>query len=109
MGTRHTVDIELGRLYDRLDEFKMSGPKVFLLLRNLLRQITAKAKRTAVETPVPSHGDYKYNQFLFDGKNFLLIDVEYFVQAEPSFDLGKILWSPRTLGPKRLVGHRTGQ
>ncbi|HXO59497.1 MAG TPA: hypothetical protein VN834_06810, partial [Candidatus Acidoferrum sp.] len=35
------------------------------------------------------HGDYKYNQFLFDGNRFGMIDVEYFVQAEPSFDLGK--------------------
>jgi len=89
VGTPHTIDVEIERLRDRLDEFKMSGPKVFTLLRGLLEQIVAKAHRVPVETAVPSHGDYKYNQFLFDGKNFGLIDVEYFVQAEPSFDLGK--------------------
>ena len=60
----------------RLEEFKISGPKVYMLLRDLLRQIAAKAERVQPEAPVPSHGDYKYNQFLFDGKNFGLIDVD---------------------------------
>ena len=89
VGKPHTIDVEIDRLYGRLDEFKMSGPRVYLMLRDLLKQISAKAERVAPEAPVPSHGDYKYNQFLYDGKNFGLIDVEYFVQAEPSFDLGK--------------------
>lgn len=89
VGAVHTIDVEIGRLYDRLDEFKMSGPKVFMILRDLLKQITSKAERVPPEAPVPSHGDYKYNQFLYDGEHFGLIDVEYFVRAEPSFDLGK--------------------
>jgi Ser/Thr protein kinase RdoA (MazF antagonist) len=89
VGAPHTIDVELGRLQQRLDEFKASGPKVYMLLRDLLKQISAKAERVQPEAAVPSHGDYKYNQFLYDGKNFGLIDVEFFVQAEPSFDLGK--------------------
>jgi len=89
IGTPHTVDVEINRLVNRLEEFKMSGPRVYLMLRDLLKQISAKAERVPLEAPVPSHGDYKYNQFLYDGTNFGLIDVEYFVQAEPSFDLGK--------------------
>jgi aminoglycoside phosphotransferase (APT) family kinase protein len=89
IGTPHTIDVEIERLVGRLEEFKMSGPKVYMLLRGLLEQISAKAQRVPSEGPVPSHGDFKYNQFLHDGKNFGLIDVEYFVQAEPSFDLGK--------------------
>jgi hypothetical protein len=89
VGAPHTIDVEIERLRNRLGEFKMSSPKVFTLLRGLLEQIAAKAQRVPAEAAVPSHGDYKYNQFLFDGKNFGLIDVEYFVRAEPSFDLGK--------------------
>jgi hypothetical protein len=89
VGMPHTVDVEINRLYDRLEQFKMSSPKVYLGLRDLLKQITARADRLPAETPVPSHGDYKYNQFLYDGSQFGLIDVEFFVQAEPSFDLGK--------------------
>jgi hypothetical protein len=89
LGTPHTVNVEIDRLANRLEEFKMSGPKVYLALRDLLRQISARAERVPPEAPVPSHGDYKYNQFLYDGQRFGLIDVEYFVQAEPSFDLGK--------------------
>jgi len=88
-GTPHTVDVEIDRLLNRLEEFKMSSPTVYLGLRDLLKQIRAKADRVPPEAPVPSHGDYKYNQFLYDGTHFGLIDVEYFVQAEPSFDLGK--------------------
>lgn len=89
VGQPHTVEVEIDRLEERLDQFKMSGPRMFMNLRGLLKQIRAKADRLPVEQPVPSHGDYKYNQFLYDGNKFSLIDVEYFVQAEPSFDLGK--------------------
>jgi Phosphotransferase enzyme family len=89
VGQPHTVDVEIDRLVERLEQFKMSGPQLFMNLRGLLTQIRAKADRVPAERPVPSHGDYKYNQFLYDGTNFGLIDVEYFVQAEPSFDLGK--------------------
>jgi aminoglycoside phosphotransferase (APT) family kinase protein len=88
-GEAHSISVEIDRLRGRLEEFKMSSPKVYLMLRDLLKHITAKAKRTQAEPAVPSHGDYKYNQFLYDGEKFGLIDVEYFVQAEPSFDLGK--------------------
>ena len=89
VGEPHSIDVEIDRLQRRLEEFKMSSPKVYLMLRDLLKQITAKAARVPAEPVVPSHGDYKYNQFLYDGEKFGLIDVEYFVQAEPSFDLGK--------------------
>jgi aminoglycoside phosphotransferase (APT) family kinase protein len=89
VGSPHTVDVEIGRLTGRIDEFKMSSPRVYFALRDLITQIKAKADKIPAEAPVPSHGDYKYNQFLFDGERYGLIDVEYFVQAEPSFDLGK--------------------
>jgi Ser/Thr protein kinase RdoA (MazF antagonist) len=89
VGTPHTIEVEIDRLQNRLNEFKMSGPKIFTLLRGLLEQIVARAHRVPAENAVPSHGDFKYNQFLFDGKSFGLIDVEYFVKGEPSFDLGK--------------------
>jgi len=89
IGRPHTVDVEISRLRTRLDEFKLASPAVFVMIRDLLKQISARAQRIPPEAPVPSHGDYKYNQFLYDGVRFGLIDVEYFVQAEPSFDLGK--------------------
>lgn len=88
-GSPHSVDVEIDRLRNRLEEFKMSSPSLYMSLRDLLKQITAREQKVRPEAPVPSHGDYKYNQFLYDGKDFGLIDVEYFVQAEPSFDLGK--------------------
>jgi aminoglycoside phosphotransferase (APT) family kinase protein len=89
VGAPHSVSVEIDRLSNRLGEFKMSGPRVYFLLRDLLNHIRTQAEKIPAEDPVPSHGDFKYNQFLYDGTNFGLIDVEYFVQAEPSFDLGK--------------------
>jgi aminoglycoside phosphotransferase (APT) family kinase protein len=89
VGQPHDIQVEVDRVEKRLEEFKLSAPRVYMLLRGLLKQITAKADRLTPESPVPSHGDYKYNQFLYDGTQFGMIDVEYFVQAEPSFDLGK--------------------
>jgi Phosphotransferase enzyme family len=89
VGEPHTADVEIDRIYKRLEEFKLSAPRVYMLLRDLLKQISAKEQRLPREAPVPSHGDYKYNQFLWDGQSYGMIDVEYFVQAEPSFDLGK--------------------
>jgi aminoglycoside phosphotransferase (APT) family kinase protein len=88
-GAPHSASVEIDRIWKRLEEFKMSGPRVYFMLRDLLKQIRTQAEKIPVEDPVPSHGDFKYNQFLYDGTNFALIDVEYFVQAEPSFDLGK--------------------
>jgi aminoglycoside phosphotransferase (APT) family kinase protein len=88
-GPSHSAEYEINRLYERLEQYKMSSPQLYLMVRDLLKQITAKAQRVPAERAVPSHGDYKYNQFLYDGEKFGLLDVEYFVQAEPSFDLGK--------------------
>ena len=89
VGEPHTAEVEIDRIYKRLEEFKLSAPRVYMLLRDLMKQISAKEQRLPAEAPVPSHGDYKYNQFLWDGRSYGMIDVEYFVQAEPSFDLGK--------------------
>jgi len=89
VGEPHSVEVEIDRILNRLEEFKLSAPRVFMMLRDLLNQIAAKAQRLPPEPAVPSHGDYKYNQFLWDGTRYGMIDVEYFVQAEPSFDLGK--------------------
>ena len=89
VGEPHTVEVEIDRIQNRLEEFKLSAPRVYMLLRDLMRQISVKAEKLQPELPVPSHGDYKYNQFLWDGNRYGMIDVEYFVQAEPSFDLGK--------------------
>ena len=88
-GEPHAAEVEIDRIDKRLEEFKLSAPRVFMMLRDLLKQISARERRLRREAPVPSHGDYKYNQFLWDGRRYGMIDVEYFVQAEPSFDLGK--------------------
>jgi phosphotransferase family enzyme len=89
VGHDHSVQTEIGRLHHRLEQFKMSSPDLYMMVRSLIKQIEAKDQRTRKESRVASHGDYKYNQFLYDGQRFGMIDVEFFVQAEPAFDLGK--------------------
>jgi aminoglycoside phosphotransferase (APT) family kinase protein len=89
LGQPHHVRLEIDRIQKRLDEIKLSAPSAYLLLRGLLVQIAARVEKLRPESKVPSHGDYKYNQFLHSANRFGLIDVEYFAQAEPSFDLGK--------------------
>jgi len=89
IGEPHDVHVEIDRIRNHMEEFKLSAPRVYLMLRGLLNQIAARAEKVPPEPPVPSHGDYKYNQFLYDGTQYAMIDVEYFVQAEASFDLGK--------------------
>jgi aminoglycoside phosphotransferase (APT) family kinase protein len=38
---------------------------------------------------MPTHGDLKYDQFMFHNDKFTLLDFDYFAQAETSYDLGK--------------------
>ncbi|TMD42768.1 MAG: hypothetical protein E6I88_03610 [Chloroflexi bacterium] len=99
-GPTHSVDIELDKVRERMEQYRMSAPGLYLMVRDVLRQIEAKAARLPSEEPVPSHGDYKYNQFLFDGERFGLLDLEFFAQAEPSFDLGKYCGHLSPAAPK---------
>ena len=38
---------------------------------------------------LPTHGDLKYDQFMFHNDKFTLLDFDYYANAETSYDLGK--------------------
>ncbi len=60
-------------------------------LGTLLEEIEARSRRHSNPeelAPVPSHGDYKWDQFLYHRGQFALIDFESFGQAEPAYDPG---------------------
>ncbi|HYU18056.1 MAG TPA: phosphotransferase [Chloroflexota bacterium] len=66
----------------------LTAPGLHQALRRQLGQIEARAARGHVTPWVPSHGDFRWDQFLEWRGRFSIIDFELFCQAEPSFDLG---------------------
>ena len=46
-------------------------------------------RKTRAEDWLPTHGDLKYDQFMFHNDQFTLLDFDYFALAETSYDLGK--------------------
>ncbi len=88
LGVPHPLTLEIERLKRSYEEFKLSAPRCYLLLRDLITHIEARAQRISIESAVPSHGDFKYDQLIHQDGRFGLLDFEHFCQAEPSFDLG---------------------
>ncbi len=87
-GQPRTLRHEIQRLEHGLRELELTAPKLYETMRLLLSQLELRAKDAADAALVPSHGDYKWNQFLHCRGRFSLIDFELFCQAERWFDLG---------------------
>jgi hypothetical protein len=113
LATVHGADIPFGptrglddlrrRLADSRDELALAAPTLVPTYRDLLDQIGQRAERSEPAPPVPSHGDFKYDQFLRYRQQFVLIDFELFCQAEPALDLGTFC---AYLPPSRPFGWR---
>jgi Ser/Thr protein kinase RdoA (MazF antagonist) len=54
-------------------------------------RIAALAEQSVPLHRCLSHGDFKYEQLLFDGARSALVDFDAVCQAEPALDLGKFL------------------
>jgi hypothetical protein len=89
IGREHRLEDEIERIKRSYREFQLTAPRCYLLLRDLIHHIEVRAGKVPAEERVPSHGDFKYNQFVHQDGRFGVVDFEYFCQAEPSFDLGK--------------------
>jgi aminoglycoside phosphotransferase (APT) family kinase protein len=87
-GPEKTLEALLGRLHGGLDDLAYTAPPLHETMRRLIGQIEARAARTPPVALVPSHGDFKWDQFLEANGRFSLIDFEFFCHAEPGFDLG---------------------
>lgn len=87
-GPKRGLAGQLARLHESVAELALTSPRLNQQLVHLLVQLNARAERTPEQTFVPSHGDFKYDQFLQYRHHFVLIDFEMFCQAEPSLDLG---------------------
>lgn len=89
-GLERPLDHLLTRLRSGVGDASLLAPTLHRTLVRLVDQLEVRATRSHPAALVPSHGDYKYDQFLFDAQHdrFSLIDFELFCQAEPALDLG---------------------
>jgi thiamine kinase-like enzyme len=83
------LEREVSRMERTLDQFALVEPRAYFLLRELVTHLKEKLKNLPEEEWLPTHGDYKYDQLLYEDGQFSLIDFDFFAMAENSFDLGK--------------------
>jgi len=86
---RIEIERELARLDRVTEQFKYVLPAGHFLLKDLVTHMRDRLRKTDEEDLLPTHGDLKYDQFMFHNDHFTLLDFDYFAQAETSYDLGK--------------------
>ncbi|HSS93063.1 MAG TPA: hypothetical protein VLR46_03630 [Candidatus Dormibacteraeota bacterium] len=87
------IEISLEREIDRLDrvaeQFAYVHPQGHFLLSDLTTHLRNRSRVTIDEEWLSTHGDLKYDQFVYNDGTYTLIDFDYFAMAETSYDLGK--------------------
>lgn len=86
---RIEIERELGRLDRVTEQFRYVLPEGHFLLRDLVAHMRDRLRKTEEEDWLPTHGDLKYDQFMFHNDKFTLLDFDYYANAETSYDLGK--------------------
>jgi hypothetical protein len=86
---RIDLEAELARLDRVAEQFTYTLPGGHFLLRDLIAHMRDRVRKTDEEDVLPTHGDLKYDQFLFHNDKLTLLDFDYFALAETSYDLGK--------------------
>ncbi len=87
-GAARTLADHMSRLEAGIQDLTYTAPGLVPTLRRLIDQLGRIAARGTPDPSVPSHGDFKYDQFLEHDGRFSLIDLELFCQAEPALDVG---------------------
>jgi thiamine kinase-like enzyme len=86
---RITIQAELARLDKVAEKFKYVHPEGYFLLNDLLTHVRERVQKTPEEDWLPTHGDFKYDQFMIHNHEFTVLDFDYYATAETSYDLGK--------------------
>jgi aminoglycoside phosphotransferase (APT) family kinase protein len=86
---RIDIEAELARLDRVAEQFRYVLPGGHFLLVDLITHMRDRVRKTREEDWLPTHGDLKYDQFVFHNDQFTLLDFDYFAVAETSYDLGK--------------------
>jgi hypothetical protein len=86
---RIDLEAELARLDRVAEQFTYVLPTGHFLLKDLIAHMRDRVRKTEDEDMLPTHGDLKYDQFVYHNDRFTLLDFDYFALAETSYDLGK--------------------
>ena len=86
---RMYIDSELDRLDRVARQFAYVLPSGHFLLKDLVTHMRERVTKTSEEDVLPTHGDLKYDQFVAHNDRFTLLDFDYYMMAETSYDLGK--------------------
>lgn len=86
---RITIEAELERLDSVAEKMAYVHPEGHFLLRDLIVHMRERVQKTPEEEMLPTHGDLKYDQFMFHNGTYTLLDFDYYAAAETSYDLGK--------------------
>lgn len=86
---RIELEHEVARLDRVAEQFTYVLPGGHFLLRDLILHMRDRIRKTDEEEWLPTHGDMKYDQFVYHNDTFTLLDFDYFALAETSYDLGK--------------------
>ena len=86
---RIDLEAELARLERVAEQFTYVLPGGYFLLKDLIAHMRDRVRKTDEEDVLPTHGDLKYDQFVYHNDQFTLLDFDYFAMAETSYDLGK--------------------
>ena len=86
---RITIEAELARLDRVAEKFAYVHPDGHFLLKDLITHMRERVQRTVEEEWLSTHGDLKYDQFMFHNDTLTLLDFDYYATAETSYDLGK--------------------
>lgn len=97
---RITIGAELQRLDKVAEQFAYVHPEGHFLLKDLITHMRHRIEHAPEEEWLPTHGDFKYDQFMFHNDRFTLLDFDYYATAETSYDLGKFCAYLFPSGPK---------
>lgn len=97
---RITIMAELERLDKVATQFAYVHPEGHFLLKDLITHMRRRIEHTPEEELLPTHGDFKYDQFMFHNDRFTVLDFDYYATAETSYDLGKFCAYLIPSGPK---------
>jgi phosphotransferase family enzyme len=91
LGLQNTLEMQVAKLLEEVDDLCQSLPEVGALVRSWLDQTVEFAQAFPAMPLCFSHGDFRYTQLIFEGTNGGLVDFDSICQAEPAQDLGQYL------------------
>lgn len=91
LGPRRSADDELASLRRALAHVERISPELGALLLPHYERVAAAAQQSPALPLCFNHGDFTPGQFLFEGTNSGLIDLDSVCQAEPALDVAQFL------------------